>query len=67
MLQKLKNAWKSRTVWVGSVLVILSAAQANMIDLSAIMDPKTYGLVTFVLSMVIIALRFVTSKPLDEK
>ena len=67
MLQKLKNSWKSRTVWAGTILLVLSAIQTNMIDLTAVMDPKTYGLVTFVLSMVIIALRFVTSKPLDEK
>lgn len=67
MLQKLKNCWKSRTVWVGSALLFLSAVQSNMIDLTAVMDPKTYGLVTFVLSIVIIALRFVTDKPLDEK
>lgn len=67
MLQKLKNAWKSRTVWTGTILLVLSAIQTNMIDLAAVMDPKIYGLVTFVLSVVIIALRFVTNKPLDEK
>lgn len=67
MLQKFKNCWKSRTVWVGSALVILSAIQTSLIDLSAVMDPKTYGLVTFGLSMLIIGLRFDTSKSLDEK
>jgi len=67
MLQKLKNAWKSRTVWIGSIATFLSAMQANMVDLAPALEPKTYAIAMFSLSMVQVFLRFDTAKPLDEK
>ena len=67
MLQKLKNSWKSRTVWIGSIATFLSAMQANMVDLAPALDPKHYAMAMFGLSMAQVFLRFDTNKPLDEK
>jgi len=67
MFEKLKNCWKSRTVWVGSIAALLSAVQMIMPDLAPVLEPQTFTLVMFALSMTLVLLRFVTDKPLDEK
>lgn len=64
---KFKNCWKSRSVWVGSLMTVLSALQANMVGLEPIMEGKTYILWMFGLSMAQVILRFDTNKGLDEK
>lgn len=64
---KLKNCWKSRTVWIGSIMTFLSAVQANMVDLAPALDPKHYAMAMFGLSMAQVFLRFDTSKSLEDK
>ncbi len=67
MWNKLRHCWKSRTVWIGSVMAVLSAMQANMVDLAPIIDGKTYGIIMFILAMLQVVLRFDTSKGLEDK
>lgn len=66
-MKKIKNIWKSKTIWASSVLAIMAAIQANLTLLEPVMSNETYGLVSFGFAMVLFFLRFVTNKPLEEK
>ena len=67
MLNKIKNAWKSRTVWATGLLTALAAIQLNLTMLEPVMSSQLYAWVNFGMAMLLMWLRFVTTKPLDEK
>lgn len=67
MLEKLKNSWKSRTVWLSGLMMILSAIQVNLINIAPLVDDKTYSIIALVVSFLLIILRFDTDKSLDKK
>lgn len=57
------NAWiKSRTVWFGLAVTILSTIQAGISTM--VTDPKTVGIVGVVIGITIIVLRFLTTDPI---
>jgi len=67
MKDKLKNCWRSRIVWVGTVQATITAAQLNLTSLEPVFTNEVYGIVMFCLAMAQVILRFDTTKPLDEK
>jgi len=52
---------------MSSILAVLGLVQANIGDLSGIMDKQTYGVIVFVLAIAVGLLRFATDKGLHEK
>ena len=67
IIAKLKRAWKSKTVAFGLLLTLFSYAEDHLHSLQAYIPPKIYPLVTFIIGMIVLALRFVTTKPLEDK
>lgn len=64
-MDKLKKALKSKTVLFGILLAALSALQGFV--LAVPMDPKTQAILGFVLSAIVIVLRFATNGSIDDK
>ena len=64
--EKLKHAHRSRTNWFALVVVILGAVQANLPGVQGLAG-KWYGLITMLIGVLIVAFRFVTDKPLDQR
>lgn len=59
-----KGGYKSKTVWLGAILILLAGVQQALPDLTMLMGE--YGpLVSAGLGLAIVALRTVTDKPLD--
>lgn len=65
MLDQILNAFKSKTVWFGFLVAVLSWVQ-TVID-GAGLSPDQVGVVGTVIGAVIVWLRSVTSVPLSEK
>lgn len=64
-MKRLKNAWKSKTVVFGIIVAALSALQGFVLAIN--IDPAQQAMIGFVLSIIIIVLRFVTNTDLDDK
>lgn len=60
MWNKIKNAWKSKTMIFG---MLLQAAPLVQEYFGAIGDPRGY----MIIGLIMMWLRYVTTKPLDEK
>jgi hypothetical protein len=58
---------KSRTMWFSLLLVVFGALMDNLPALQNMIDPKYYGLVLTVIGIIVAILRFLTTKPLDER
>lgn len=56
---------KSKTINFGLLLAIAGAVQLNLPALQ--LDPTTQGWATMVVGVIVVALRFVTTKPVNEK
>lgn len=71
MLDKLKNAWKSWTIWVNglaaSIMVILPVAQDSVPQLQAYIPDHVYKIAMGVIVALNIALRFKTTTDLANK
>jgi len=57
----------SKTMWFGLAISILGVVQANSDILSTVLTPKQYGWLMLGIGIVIKLLRFVTTKPLEDK
>ena len=55
---------KSKTLWLGAIVVITGALQAAS---TLPLDEKTAGIIVTVLGFLSIANRFITTVPLSEK
>lgn len=68
---RLKNAWKSWTIWVNSIaasfVVILPVAQESIPQLQAYLPDHVYKLAMGVVIALNIALRFKTTSDLADK
>ena len=62
-MDALKGALKSKTVWLGVVVAALSALQASLGGLSA----EQLGMAGPILGALIVWLRTLTDKPLNQK
>ena len=58
---------KSRTMWFSLLLVIFGALADNFSYVQNIIDPKYYGISFIAIGVIVAVLRFVTTKPLDER
>jgi hypothetical protein len=71
MLLKLKNAWKSWTIWLNGIGLMLVAYLPDMAStfpqLQPYMGENAYSRVMFALTVANIMLRFKTSRPLQER
>lgn len=63
--RRLRRAWKSKTVLFGIILAALSALQGFVLAIN--IDPLQQATIGFVISAIIIVLRFVTNTDLDDK
>ena len=63
--RRLRRAWRSKTVVFGIILAALSALQGFVLAIN--IDPFQQAVIGFVLSAIVIVLRFVTTKDLDDK
>lgn len=66
-MAKIKNAYKSKTVIFGALLTAAGAIQTALPELQVLLDPTTFGIVTSIVGVTVIVLRFVTSTGLDTK
>jgi hypothetical protein len=64
MLDKLKQAYKSKTVWFGIIVSTLSILQGFVFYLP--LDPRIQAAIGVLTGIVIIVLRFITGQPLND-
>lgn len=57
-----KPWWKSRTVWFNAVLLGLAAAESRLSLLQALLPVNVYSLLSFVLPVGNVMLRFITQQ-----
>ena len=66
-MEKLIGSLKSKTQWFGLVLIVLGALQQNMDTVTAVIGEGNVGVFTSVVGSIVMFLRFITTKPLNEK
>jgi len=65
--ERLKGAWKSRTIWFSFLIVLLGAISDNSSYIQDLIDPKVYSISMFIIGIVLAYLRATTTKSLDER
>jgi hypothetical protein len=63
----MRSAMRSKTMWLGLVLVIFGALYDNFSYLQSIIHPEWYGVILVTIGVLVAILRFVTTLPLEEK
>lgn len=63
----MRSAMRSKTIWLGLLLVVLGALYDNFSYLQDLIHPKVYGISLVVIGVAVAILRFVTTLPLDKK
>ena len=58
---------KSKTMWFSFFLVLLGSFMELFPYLKDLIDPKYYSISFVIIGVVVAALRFVTTQPLDNK
>lgn len=66
MFKTLKRLFKSKTINFGLMLVVLSAVQQYLPELQGLLKDH-YGIVTALIGVSIIVLRYLTTAPVGEK
>lgn len=67
MRRIMRNAMKSKTIWLGLILVILGALYDNFSYLQNVIHPQWYGVILVIIGVLVAILRFVTTLPLEDK
>lgn len=67
MRKIMRSAMRSKTIWLGLLLVILGALYDNFSYLQEIIEPKVYGITLVIIGIIVAILRFVTTLPLEDK
>lgn len=62
-----KGSLKSKTNWLGLILLVLGTVQANASALGVIIDPKWMGMANMGIAIAVIVVRFFTTESLAEK
>lgn len=60
-------AMKSRTLWFSAFLMIFGAVEMYFPYLKDNIDAKYYGPIFMAIGVIVAALRFITTLPLDER
>jgi hypothetical protein len=58
---------RSKTIWLGLLLVILGALYDNFSYLQDIIHPQWYGIILVTIGVAVAILRFITTMPLEDK
>ena len=64
-MDQIKGAFKSKTVWFALLLAVASWFQDSLV--AGGVQPEDLGVVGTVISLIMVALRAVTNKPLQDK
>jgi hypothetical protein len=67
MRRKTRGAMHSKTLWFSAALMIFGAVEMYFPYLERNIDPQYYGPVFLIIGIIVAALRFVTTLPLDNK
>ena len=62
----MKRMVRSKTLWFSFALVVFGALMDNLQYLQSVIDPKYYGGLMIFVGIIVAALRFVTTQPLDK-
>lgn len=62
----MKRLSRSKTLWFSLALVVFGALMDNLQYLQTVIDPKYYGAIMIFVGVIVAALRFVTTQPLDK-
>jgi hypothetical protein len=54
-------------MWFSFALVVFGALMDNLQYLQSVIDPKYYGGIMIFIGVIVAALRFVTTQPLEDK
>ena len=67
MRRIMRSAMRSKTIWLGLLLVILGAVYDNFSYLQEVIHPQWYGIILVIIGVLVAILRFVTTLPLEDK
>ena len=67
MRKIMRSALRSKTIWLGLLLVILGALYDNFSYLQSIIHPQWYGIILVAIGVAVAILRFITTMPLEDK
>ena len=67
MRRIMRSAMRSKTIWLGLLLVILGAVYDNFSYLQDVIKPELYGIILVIIGVLVAVLRFVTTLPLEDK
>lgn len=67
MRRVMRSAMRSKTIWLGLLLVILGALYDNFSYLQDVIHPQWYGIILVAIGVAVAVLRFVTTMPLEDK
>ena len=67
MIDKIKGMLKSRTMWFSGLLMMFGAISDNSDKLQSLLDAHTYNILMLIVGVVVAALRFVTTQPIEDK
>lgn len=62
----MKPMGRSKTLWFSLALVVFGALMDNLQYLQNVIDPKYYGGIMVFVGIIVAALRFATTQPLDK-
>jgi hypothetical protein len=62
----MKRMVRSKTLWFSLALVVFGALMDNLQYLQSVIDPKYYGGLMIFVGIIVAALRFATTQPLDK-
>lgn len=57
---------KSKTMWFAFALAVLGAAMELFPYLQSFIEPRFYGIMFFVIGLIVAVLRFVTTQPIER-
>ena len=63
----MRSAMRSKTIWLGLVLVVFGALYDNFSYLQNVIHPQWYGIILVFIGVLVAILRFVTTLPLGKK
>jgi hypothetical protein len=61
-----KSWWKSKTLWLNGIAVVLAAAEAQFSFLKPVLGESIYGVAFFALTVGNVALRFYTTQAVGK-
>jgi uncharacterized membrane protein HdeD (DUF308 family) len=67
LISSIANSHKSKTIWFGSGLILFGFLQFSLPYIQTIISPEYYGVITSSTGVVVMILRYLTTKSLEEK